>query len=226
MVKAWCEKQGVDVHTSTKVTKLERSKDVKDTLKVDLDNGKNIPAHLVVVATGVKSNIGFVEGAGLKTDQGILVDEFMRTNVDDIYAAGDCAQGPDFSGGWAVHAVQPTAVDHGRIAGLNMAGKPAAYKGSLQMNVLDTVGLISASFGKWDGVKGGDHAEAIDADNFRYMRLEFEGDKIVGALSLGRTDHIGVLRGLIQTEVHLGEWKEILIADPHLIADAYVACSH
>jgi NAD(P)H-nitrite reductase large subunit len=226
MVKAWCEKQGVDVHTSTKVTKLERSKDVKDTLKVDLDNGKNIPAHLVVVATGVKSNIGFVEGAGLKTDQGILVDEFMHTNVDDIYAAGDCAQGPDFSGGWAVHAVQPTAVDHGRIAGLNMAGKPAAYKGSLQMNVLDTVGLISASFGKWDGVKGGDYAEAIDADNFRYMRLEFEGDKIVGALSLGRTDHIGVLRGLIQTEVRLGEWKEILIADPHLIADAYVACSH
>jgi len=227
MVKSWCEKQGVDVHTSTKVTKLEPSKDTKDTLKVDLDNGKSIPAHLVVVATGVKSNIGFVEGAGLKTDQGILVDEFMRTTVDDIYAAGDCAQGPDFStGGWSVHAVQPTAVDHGRIAGLNMAGKVAPYKGSLQMNVLDTVGLISASFGKWDGVKGGDHAEAIDAENFHYMRLEFDGDKIVGALSLGRTDHIGVLRGLIQTEIPLGEWKQKLIADPHLIADAYVACSH
>ena len=227
MVKAWCEQKGINVHTSTKVTKLEVSGDKTDTLKVDLDNGKSIPAHLVVVATGVKSNIGFVEGTGLKTDQGILVDEFMRSSVDDIYAAGDCAQGPDFStGGWAVHAVQPTAVDHGRIAGMNMAGKSAPFKGSLNMNVLDTVGLISASFGKWDGVKGGDHAEAIDADNFRYMRLEFDGDKIVGALSLGRTDHIGVLRGLIQTEIKLGAWKDKLIADPHLIADAYVACSH
>ncbi len=227
MVKAWCEQKGINVHTSTKVTKLEVSGDKTDTLKVDLDNGKSIPAHLVVVATGVKSNIGFVEGTGLKTDQGILVDEFMRSSVDDIYAAGDCAQGPDFStGGWAVHAVQPTAVDHGRIAGMNMAGKSAPFKGSLNMNVLDTVGLISASFGKWDGVKGGDHAEAIDADNFRYMRLEFDGDKIVGALSLGRTDHIGVLRGLIQTEIKLGVWKDKLIADPHLIADAYVACSH
>ena len=89
----------------------------------------------------------------------------------------------------------------------------------------DTVGLISASFGKWDGVKGGDHAEVSDPENFRYMRLEFDGDKIVGALSLGRTDHIGVLRGLIQTEVELGEWKAKLMSDPHLIADAYVACS-
>ena len=226
MVKAWCEKQNVNVHTSTKVTKLEASKDPEDTLVVDLDNGKQIPAHLVVVATGVKSNIDFVDGAGLKTDQGILVDECMRTSVDDIYAAGDCAQGPDFStGGWAVHAVQPTAVDHGRIAGLNMAGKSAQFKGSLNMNVLDTVGLISASFGKWDGIEGGDHAEVIDTENFKYMRLEFDDDKIIGALSLGRTDQIGVLRGLIQTEIALGPWKERLMENPHLIADAYVACS-
>ena len=179
-----------------------------------------------MVATGVKSNIDFVAGSDLETDQGILVDGFMRSSVDDIYAAGDCAQGPDFStGGWAVHAVQPTAVDHGRIAGLNMAGKSAPYKGSLNMNVLDTVGLVSASFGQWDGIKGGDHAEAIDAENFRYMRLEFDGDKIIGALSLGRTDQIGVLRGLIQAEVALGSWKQKLMANPHLIADAYVACS-
>ncbi len=226
MVKAWCEKQNVNVHTSTKVTKLEASKDPEDTLVVDLDNGKQIPAHLIVVATGVKSNIDFVDGAGLKTDQGILVDECMRTSVDDIYAAGDCAQGPDFStGGWAVHAVQPTAVDHGRIAGLNMAGKSAPFKGSLNMNVLDTVGLISASFGKWDGIEGGDHAEVIDTENFKYMRLEFDDDKIIGALSLGRTDQIGVLRGLIQTEIALGPWKERLMENPHLIADAYVACS-
>ena len=226
MIKSWCEKKGVRVFTSTKVTKLEDSGDKDDTLSVSLDNGEKIPAHLVVVATGVRSNIGFLEGSGVKIDQGIMVDECLRSSVDDIYAAGDCAQGPDFStGGWAVHAVQPTAVDHGRIAALNMAGKPAPYKGSLNMNVLDTVGLISASFGKWDGIDGGDHVEAIDAENFRYMRLEFNGDKIVGALSLGRTDQIGVLRGLIQTEVSLGPWKDKLMADPHLIADAFVACS-
>jgi len=226
MVKSWCERKGVRVLTSTKVTKLEPSGDETDTLTVDMDNGQSIPAHLVVVATGVRSNIGFVEHSGVKADQGILIDEYMQSNVEDIYAAGDCAQGLDFStGAWAVHAVQPTAVDHGRIAALNMTGRPARYKGSLNMNVLDTLGLISASFGKWDGVADSDFAEVIDQENFRYMRLEFDEDKIVGALSLGRTDHIGVLRGLIQTGVSIGNWKEKLIDNPHLIAEAYVDCS-
>lgn len=227
MVKAWCIEKGVNVLTSTRVTKLEESDDKQDSLLVDLDNGDQIPAHLVVVATGVKSNIGFLDGAGLKSDQGIIVDEHMQSSDPNIYAAGDCAQGIDFSTGeWAVHAVQPTAVDHGRIAAMNMAGAAAPFKGSLNMNVLDTVGLISASFGKWDGVEGGDFAEANDPENYRYMRLEFDGDKIIGALSLGRTEQIGVLRGLIQTEVPLGEWKQKLMADPHLIADAYIACAH
>ncbi len=57
------------------------------------------------------------------------------------------------------------------------------------------------------------------------MRLEFEDDRLVGALSLGRTDHIGVIRGLIQTRIPLGAWKSKLMADPHRILEAYIACS-
>ena len=220
MIKAWCEKKGVTFLTSTKVTKLAQS---GDRLSVALDNGDQAAADLVVVATGVQPNVGFLDGSGVKIDTGILVDQNMRSSVDDIYAAGDCAQGLDFStGAWEVHAIQPTAVDHGRIAALNMAGKQAPFQGSLNMNVLDTAGLVSVSFGRWDGVEGGDHAESIDAGNFRYMRLEFDGDRIVGALSLGRTDHVGVLRGLIQTEVPLGPWKQKLMADPGRIVEAYI----
>jgi NAD(P)H-nitrite reductase large subunit len=175
------------------------------------------------VATGVKSNIDVLQGTGVKLDAGIIVDETMRSSVENIYAAGDCAQGLDFStGAWEVHAVQPTAVDHGRIAALNMAGRSAPYKGSLNMNVLDTAGLISVSFGRWDGVEGGDHAESADPRNFRYMRLEFDGDRVVGALSLGHTDHVGVLRGLIQTGISLGSWKKKLMADPNRIVEAYI----
>ena len=122
-----------------------------------------------------------------------------------------------------MHAIQPTAADHGRIAAVNMAGGDAAYQGSLAMNVLDTAGLVSVSFGRWQGVKGGDFAEALDKSRNRYIRLAFSGDCIVGALALGRTDHVGVLRGLIQTRGRLGDWKQKLIADPHLIMDAYVA---
>ena len=119
--------------------------------------------------------------------------------------------------------MQPTAVDHGRVAALNMAGRDVRFRGSLAMNVLDTAGLISASFGRWQGVDGSDFAEALDEKKFRYIRLAFEDDRIVGSLTLGRTDYVGVLRGLIQTPVRLGAWKEKLIADPHRIAEAYVA---
>ncbi|MEM7221695.1 MAG: FAD-dependent oxidoreductase [Pseudomonadota bacterium] len=221
MIKSWCVAKDIAVHTSTKVTKLSQT---GDRLEVAMDNGQSVTADLVVVATGVKSNMGFLEGSGVEMGDGIKVDNRLATTVADIYAAGDCAQGPDLStGGWSVQAIQPTATEHGRIAGLNMAGKNAAYKGSLNMNVLDTAGLISASFGTWEGVEGGQGSEVVEPDSYRYMRLEFDGDHLVGALSLGRTDHIGVLRGLIQTPVALGAWKAKLLEDPNRIVEAYVA---
>jgi len=222
MIKQWCETKGIAVHTSTKVSRLS---DGGGRIKVELDSGASIDADLVVVATGVASNTKFLEGSGVEIEDGIKVDNHLQSSVADIYAAGDCAQGPDFStGGWSVHAVQPTSVDHGRIAALNMAGREAHYKGSLNMNVLDTAGLVSASFGSWDGVEGGTSAEALDTEQYRYMRLQFdEADHVVGALSLGRTDHIGVLRGLIQTRIGLGPWKDKLLQDPNRIVEAYVA---
>jgi NAD(P)H-nitrite reductase large subunit len=226
MVKRWCETKGVKVSTSTQINRIEGAKgsNPDDTLQVDFSNGESLPAHLVVVAAGVRSNLGLLKGSGLNTDQGILVDEHLRSSNPDIFAAGDVAQGPDFStGGYSVHAVQPTAVDHGRIAALNMAGGNAPFQGSLVMNVLDTVGLVSCSFGQWDGIDGGETAERVDEDRFRYINLQFADDRLIGAITLGRTDWVGVLRGLIQTKVPLGPWKQKLMADPHRISEAYVA---
>ena len=227
LLKKWCNTHGVAVHTSTKITMVEPNPgDPEDTLLVDLDNGEQIPAHLLVVAAGVRSNTSFLEGSSIEVDEGIKVDEHLQTAVSNIYAAGDVAQGPDFStGGWSVHAIQPTATDHGRIAALNMAGKPTPYQGSLVMNVLDTLGLISHSFGLWEGVPGGDTVEHLDEANFRYICLQFDGDVLVGAQTLGRTDHIGVLRGLIQNKKKLGKWKDVLKEEPHRIMDAYVGLS-
>lgn len=227
LLKHWCQERGVAVHTSTRITRVEPNPgNSEDTLLVDLDNGQQIPAHLVVVAAGVKSNLDYLQDAGLAVDQGILVDEFLRTSDPHIYAVGDVAQGPDFENGdRVVHAIQPTATDHGRIAALNMAGKPTPYRGSMQMNVLDTLGLISVSFGEWDGVPGGDQAVLQDQQGYRYMRLEFDGERLVGAQCVGRTNHVGVIRGLIEGRVALGPWKERLKKNPHLIMDAYLACA-
>jgi NAD(P)H-nitrite reductase large subunit len=93
------------------------------------------------------------------------------------------------------------------------------------MNVLDTFGLGSVSFGQWQGVAGGDRVEVDDPSTDPYLRLEFDGDLLVGASTVGHTEGVGVIRALIQSRIHLGPWKDRLLADPTQIAAAYVARS-
>jgi len=210
------------VHTSTRVDAIEKGSG--DTLKVKLDNGDVLDADLLISATGVMANIQFLEGSGVKTDSGVLVNDRLQSNIPDIYAAGDVCQGKDFSTGeYTVQAIQPTAADHGRIVAMNMAGKNAVHQGCVNMKVLDTMGLISSSYGLWMGVDGGESVKLCDNDRFRYLSLQFEEDILVGAQALGLTQHVGVLRGLIQTKLKLGKWKDHLLKDPTRIMEAYLA---
>ena len=223
MLKRWCKSKGVKVLTGTKIKKIENGNKGL-TVKLSGKGKDSIPAALVVVAAGVRSNIDFLEGSGVKTDVGIKVDDHLRSSVPDIYAAGDVAQAMDLStGAYSVLAIQPAAVEHGRIAAQNMAGLDTPHEGSLNMNVLDTIGLISSSFGAWSGVKGGEKARLLDKNGYRYLRLEFDGDRLVGGQAVGLTDHVGIMRGLIQTELRLGGWKDKLLKAPERLAEAYIA---
>jgi len=224
MIRRWCEQHGVSVRVSTRVEAIEAGADGHP-LSVLLSGGDRLPADLVIRATGVRSNTGFLEGSGIATDRGVLVDEFLATSVPDVYAAGDAAESLDFSTGQrVVQAIQPTAVEHGRVAAMHMVrGHGHPQQGTLNMNVLDTLGLVSSSFASWMGVDGGDSAELQDAGNFRYLNLQFRDDVLVGATALGLTDHVGVLRGLIQSRTRLGHWKKKLQADPSQLVQAYLA---
>ncbi|MGD9783089.1 MAG: NAD(P)/FAD-dependent oxidoreductase [Hyphomicrobiaceae bacterium] len=224
MLGRWCGKKGVDVRVNTKVDGIRSGSTSPDAkLTADLSDGTSVPAALVVLAVGVRSNTGFLVGSGVETNVGIKVDNYLRTTAPDIYAAGDCCEGVDLSTGKPdMLAIQPVAVEHGRIAALNMAGRPTPHEGSLNMNVLDTMGLISSSFGLWQGAPLGRTAKLVDEDNFKYLKLEFEGDRLVGAQCVGMTDHVGMLRGLIQTGLKLGEWRDRLIEAPERLREAYI----
>jgi len=222
LLRNWCEREGVGVRTGARVAAVQPWTD--SPLVVELESGEAIPADLVITATGVRPNLEFLEGAGITTDQGVLVNRHMETSTAGIYAAGDVAQGLDFSTGqYSVQAIQPTAADHAQIAAYNMVGLERVHRGNVNMNVLATLGLVSTSFGLWMGLSGGDSAELCDADRFRYINLQFEDDRLVGASSLGLTDHVGVIRGLIQTKVSLGPWKAKLEKDPTRLMEAYIA---
>lgn len=223
MLKSWCENKGVTVRTSTRITGISASSG-PHALDISYDNGEGQPADLLICAAGVRPNMEFTQGSGIQTDQGILVNPYLETNVADIFCAGDVCQGKDFStGGYSVQAIQPTATDHARIAATNMTeGLEHLHHGSVSMNVLDTLGLISVSFGAWDGVDGGDTATLCDQDGYKYLQLQFLDDVLVGANAVGHTQHVGVLRGLIETQARLGHWKQRLMDDPTQVMSAYL----
>ncbi|MCK0104425.1 FAD-dependent oxidoreductase [Pseudohalocynthiibacter sp. F2068] len=224
MLKTWCEKKGVCVRTSTRVDSISGT---PGDLTLVLSDGSRIAADTVISAAGVRPSIDFLGGSGIAVDQGVLVNDRLESSVPDVFAAGDVAQGREFlTGRREIHAIQPTASEHGRIAALNMAGKNSVYVGSLSMNVLNTIGLISHSFGQWNGLDRGEDSILADADNFKYMRLNFDDDRLIGALTLGFTQHVGAIRGLIQSRVRLGDWRDRLIGNPTQVMEAFVACTN
>ena len=222
MIKRWVEKKGVAVHTSTKVESIAPGQGAP--LEATLSGGRKVAAELVISATGVQPNVGFLKGSGIACGLGVKTDEHMQTNVPGIFAAGDCAEALDLvTRKPLVSAIQPNAVDQAACAALNMVGRESRMTGVTVINVLDTLGLVSTSFGQWEGVPGGSHVERSDEAGFRYLRLEFDGDVLVGANTVGHTENVGVIRGLIQARVRLGEWKDRLLRDPTLLSEAYLA---
>lgn len=223
MIKRWVEKQGVRVVTKAGVERIESGD--KSPLTVTLSTGDRLACDLLIVAAGVAPNVAFLEGTAVHVAKGVLVDAAMQTSVPGIYAAGDVAEAPDlFSGRHLVAAIQLNAADQARIAALNMAGQSATMNGVLAINVLDSMGMISSSFGEWQGVAGGEGVERADETNGRYISLQFQGDVPVGAMAIGLTEHVGALRGLIQAKTQLGDWKQKLLATPTRFVEAYIAC--
>jgi len=223
LIRRWCESKGVKIRVETLPGAITAE---NGHLGVHLPDGEVLPADLYLCLVGVKPAVEFLAGTGVRVDSGILVDAGMATSVPGIYAAGDAAEFVDVvTGERSVNAIQPNAVEQGRIAALNMAGRRAASRGTFPFNVLDTLGLKSSSFGAWQGLPGGDSVEVSDPDRYRYLKLEFLEDRLVGANAVGHTDHIGVVRGLIEGRVRLGPWKERLRKNPTQLMEAYLACA-
>ncbi len=218
-------KRGIEAHTGIRVLGIESAGGRR---RVVLSDDRALECDLVVLATGVAPNLEFLEGAGVDLDAGVAVDARMRTTRANVFAAGDVAAGPDLLGGPArVQAIQPTAVDHGRIAGANMAGLDVTYSGSLTMNILAAQDLEASSFGFWERDADVTRVSAPASDSYR--KLVWDGDRIVGGILVGPTlsvsgvNDVGMLKGLVQTGVRLGPWKDYLTENPMDLRRAFLA---
>jgi NAD(P)H-nitrite reductase large subunit len=221
LIRRWVEGKGIAVRTAARVDAIVAR---DGALEVHLASGEKIPADLVISATGVKPNVAFLAGSGVAVERGVRTDVSCQSSLPGIYAAGDCAEAFDaLTGTYFVSAIQPNAVDQAVCAATNMLGGAAKMKSVTPINILDTLGLVSASFGRWEGVPGGQHAEVSDPARFRHLHLEFHEDVLVGANVIGLTEHVGVLRGLVEQRIRLGRWKEQLLHEPTRLAEAYLA---
>jgi NAD(P)H-nitrite reductase large subunit len=171
-------------------------------VNVKVDSGELLPCQLLVMATGVAPNIDFLDGTGVRMNRGLIVDAYQRINLDGIYVAGDVAETVDmFSGEQVVNAIWPEALNQGKIAGLNMAGVPTTYEGSIAMNVTTVNGMSIASIGLWNPKVDDGHQirEVRDDRGPSYRKLVFDGDQLVGAMLVGNFEDAGILHNMIRT---------------------------
>ncbi len=230
IVDRWLRRHGVEIRAGATLTKVE---EVKGKRKLSFKSGAPIVADAVIMATGIRTNLEWLKDSGLELAQdgqgGIVVDDHLRSSVKNVYAAGDVARGKNLVTGAAeVHAIEPTAQEHGRVVGANMAGRDVAYRGSLLMNIVEVCHLDVASFGGWDD-KGAEVFTGVRPERSQYRKLLFRGGRLTGAMICGpaediwTTNDVGILKGLVQTGSDLSAWKAHLARDPFDVKPAFMA---
>jgi NAD(P)H-nitrite reductase large subunit len=226
VVQAWLRGHGVEIRTGATLTAVEETGGRR---RLRMKDGGDLDADVVIMATGIRTNLEWLQGSGIRVNRGVVVDDHQRSSVPNVYAAGDVAEGRDLVTEQPdVHAIEPTAMEHGRVAGANMAGRDVVYRGSLLMNILDVCHLDVASFGRWDDPDA-EIAVAARPDRQGYRKLLWRGDRLTGAMVVGRADDvwttndIGMLKGLVQSGAALGEWKAHLQRNPFDVKRAFLA---
>lgn len=213
LVERQAQAMGIEVLTSSTVKAFDGGPGVE---YVVLDSGARIECDMVVVAVGVKPNVSFTDPDQISIKRGIVVNEFLETSVDGIYAAGDVAQVVDVVGGQ--HRLVPIwteAVAQGRVAGMNMAGRKKAYEGVMARNVIRFEGLDLLSGGIIDpsGMKDARVVQWEDARNSTYRRYVLRDDRLVGAIMVNNIEQGGVVLSLIKKGTPLPN-AEKLLQDP------------
>ncbi|MCQ9208755.1 MAG: FAD-dependent oxidoreductase [Omnitrophica bacterium] len=212
MISTVLEQNGIKIMTGVAAKEVLGGNSAEGIL---LDNGQKLNCQMVIVGKGVKANTELALSSGLKVEEGIVVDEFLRTSDKDIFSAGDCAQTFDLARGEKrINALWPCAVEQGQIAALNMLGKKVTYIGSLSMNSVDFFGLGSISIGITKPKNEKDY-EIISKEvtGKSYKKFVLKEQRIVGVVLVGDINAAGVVGPLIKKRIDISSIKHLLLKD-------------
>ncbi len=238
IVERRLEEHGVRLHYRTQAAAIMGRRG--RVTGVRTTDGRVIPAQMVAIAVGVRPNVMLARRAGLRTDRGILVDEYLRTSDEDIFAAGDVAQVYDPRVGQAVlDVLWPIARRQGQAAGYNMAGWTTSYRRGTPLNVTRLAGLTTTIVGQVGqpgrddgddlvGIIRGDSEvwrtipDAIIAqEGFSVNRLRLMVGKrhLLGAVLMGDQTLSRPLYHLIDAQADITPIRERLIRGREPVAD-------
>ncbi|SDU43066.1 NAD(P)/FAD-dependent oxidoreductase [Desulfobacula phenolica] len=197
--------QGVEVLLNTEGKEFVGNESVDGLLT---SNGKTLTADIYIAATGVKPNIDFIKDTDIEYDQGIVVDEKLRTRYPYIYACGDVAQTIDLlSGKRKIHGLYPVAMDHAQTAACNILGMEREYERPVNINSLKELGFKII-------VVGNQKAEEV----FEYKtenilrKIYITADKIVGFVLLGDISNAGIYLSLLKKKTNVAKFKHRLLS--------------
>ncbi|MFL5831144.1 MAG: molybdopterin-dependent oxidoreductase [Solirubrobacteraceae bacterium] len=146
---------------------------------VQLDDGEELPAGLVVMAAGVRPEVSLAREAGIEVGRAVVVDDAMRTSAPGVFAAGECAEHRGVvSGLWAPVAEQA------RVAAAGAVGDPAAFLGTVPSTTLKVAGVDVFAGG---ASHGPEEVVFSDTRHAVYRKLVLDGDRLAGAVLVGDT---------------------------------------
>jgi len=212
IVKKKIESRGISIYFENEVKEIKK---IKDKACLITNSGKDLKADMVIIGKGVTSNTQLGQNTSIKINKGILVNDSMRTNIENIFAAGDVAEvnsllidESDVFLGWL------NACEQGRVAGLNMVGCKESYRGGLNENISTIFGLNIAAVGfsrsngnKFEVLKFSDHKRKV------YRKLLLDNNKIMGTVLLGRIEDAGLIRNLIRRKMDISFYKDKIISN-------------
>jgi len=222
IVRKAVEDRGIRVLTSETVVEIVR-RDGRPA-EVSLGSGGTIPAGVVIVAAGVRPATGWLEGSGLRVEQGLVVNDRMATSLDHVFGAGDIVQFRDMVTGMDVlSGLWSNAREMGIIAGANMAGDNMRCSGLMSvMNATNVAGMDMVTAGLIE--PAGDERVFVDERGGSYRKLVFRDDVMVGAVFVGDIERAGIYVNLIRSRRPLpGSIRERAVRGVLSYADVFSA---
>jgi NAD(P)H-nitrite reductase large subunit len=205
------EENGVTPVFESGVDRFETDAEGHVTAAVD-PNGDRYEGDFCGIAIGLNFNIEWLQDSAVECDNGVVVDEYMQTSAEDVYAAGDITQFHDtILGERAQNGAWGSAREQGSVAGKNMVADDEAeefrWVSTYSISHFDFAFL---SFGH--PTLGDDEAERKYSDT-EWRRLAFKDGKLIGGVLIGDLSQQSVYKRIIREEREVADQKEALLAE-------------